>query len=67
MTIFSGDGMIVYVGQGDPVINLRILWSDMILTVWPEHIKTMLATDFPNYEKGMFPSIKISCPSSLFV
>ncbi|KAG6885432.1 hypothetical protein C0993_001749 [Termitomyces sp. T159_Od127] len=51
-TGYIADGFINHVGEGDPVVNLRILWSDMIFTVWPEHIKTILATDFPNYEKG---------------
>ncbi|KAH0579505.1 hypothetical protein H2248_002361 [Termitomyces sp. 'cryptogamus'] len=51
-TGYIADGLIGYIGQGDPVVNLRILWSNIIFTVWPEHIKMILATDFPNYEKG---------------
>ncbi|KAJ7166773.1 cytochrome P450 monooxygenase pc-1 [Mycena filopes] len=35
-----------------PVVNTRVLSMDMILTVWPEHIKITLATDFNNYVKG---------------
>ncbi|KAG6861395.1 hypothetical protein C0995_000524 [Termitomyces sp. Mi166 len=48
----SADGFVDWVGEGDPAVNLPILWSDTIITVWPEHIKTILATDFTNYEKG---------------
>ncbi|EGN93507.1 hypothetical protein SERLA73DRAFT_163545 [Serpula lacrymans var. lacrymans S7.3] len=35
-----------------PTINLNILWEDVIMTAEPNHIKTILATDFNNYEKG---------------
>jgi hypothetical protein len=36
-----------------PVANMRVLWSDLIFTTSPEHIKLILATDFQNYVKGM--------------
>ncbi|KAG6826535.1 hypothetical protein H0H92_015433 [Tricholoma furcatifolium] len=51
-TGYPGQGLVDYVGQGEPVVNIPILWSDMIMTVWPEHIKAILATDFNNYRKG---------------
>ncbi|KAG6915766.1 hypothetical protein DXG01_009971 [Tephrocybe rancida] len=51
-TGYIADGLVDYVAGPDPVINVRILWSDMIFTAWPEHIKLILATDFNNYEKG---------------
>ncbi|KAG2143717.1 cytochrome P450 [Suillus clintonianus] len=35
-----------------PTINLRFFWEDLIVTTEPQHIKTMLATDFDNYVKG---------------
>ncbi|OAX32011.1 cytochrome P450 [Rhizopogon vinicolor AM-OR11-026] len=35
-----------------PTINLRFLWEDIIMTTEPQHIKTILATDFNNYVKG---------------
>ncbi|KAG1738016.1 cytochrome P450 [Suillus lakei] len=35
-----------------PTINFRFLWEDLILTTEPQHIKTILATDFDNYVKG---------------
>ncbi|KAG6844792.1 hypothetical protein H0H87_003721 [Tephrocybe sp. NHM501043] len=51
-TGYTADGLMDYVGGSEPVINMRILWSDMFMTVWPDHIKLILATDFQNYEKG---------------
>jgi len=38
-------------GKGH-VINLRVFWSDLLLTTSPEHLKLILATDFDNYVKG---------------
>ncbi|KAG1751877.1 cytochrome P450 [Suillus lakei] len=35
-----------------PTINFRFIWEDVILTTEPQHIKTILATDFDNYVKG---------------
>lgn len=35
-----------------PTINFRFFWEDLILTTDPQHIKTILATDFDNYVKG---------------
>lgn len=35
-----------------PVVNLRVFWSDLLLTTSPEHLKLILATDFDNYVKG---------------
>ena len=35
------------------LVNLRVLWSDMIFTTSPEYINTILATDFHNYVKGL--------------
>ncbi|EJF56346.1 cytochrome P450 monooxygenase pc-3 [Dichomitus squalens LYAD-421 SS1] len=32
--------------------NLRVLFEDRMFTCEPEHIKTMLATEFTHYEKG---------------
>ncbi|KAJ7648704.1 cytochrome P450 [Mycena polygramma] len=40
------------VAKVGPVMNFRVLWIDSIFTVWPEHMKQMLATDFTNYVKG---------------
>ncbi|KAG1750552.1 cytochrome P450 [Suillus paluster] len=35
-----------------PTINFRFFWEDLIMTTDPQHIKTILATDFDNYVKG---------------
>ncbi|KAG6864002.1 hypothetical protein C0991_001164 [Blastosporella zonata] len=51
-TGYPADWGIAYLAGSDPVINMRMLWSDTIFTAWPEHIKLILATDFNNYEKG---------------
>ncbi|KAF7313120.1 Cytochrome P450 [Mycena kentingensis (nom. inval.)] len=49
---YPGDGLVEELEKLGPVVNVRILWTDMILTVWPDHVKRILATDFNNYEKG---------------
>ncbi|KAJ7200155.1 cytochrome P450 monooxygenase pc-1 [Mycena pura] len=49
---YPGDGFDEFFAQYGPVINIRVLWIDTLFTVWPEHIKQILATDFNNYEKG---------------
>ncbi|KAG5642747.1 hypothetical protein DXG03_002262, partial [Asterophora parasitica] len=51
-TGYPADGLIEVFSEKGPVINMRVLWSDMIFTSCPEHIKTILATDFNNYVKG---------------
>ncbi|KAF8722643.1 hypothetical protein AX14_009726 [Amanita brunnescens Koide BX004] len=35
-----------------PVFNLPIMYTDLYMTASPEHVKSMLVTDFPNYVKG---------------
>ncbi|KAJ2916358.1 hypothetical protein MD484_g4071, partial [Candolleomyces efflorescens] len=35
-----------------PTFNLNIMYSDLIFTTSPEHIKLILATDFQNFVKG---------------
>ncbi|EPQ55554.1 cytochrome P450 monooxygenase pc-2 [Gloeophyllum trabeum ATCC 11539] len=34
------------------VFNTRVLWEDIILTVEPDHVKVILATDFNSFVKG---------------
>ncbi|KAF8957214.1 cytochrome P450 monooxygenase pc-3 [Flammula alnicola] len=51
-TGYPGDGLDDLLEKHGSVVNLRIMWSDMVFTTSPEHIKTMLATDFQNYVKG---------------
>ncbi|KAF7982986.1 hypothetical protein HWV62_24590 [Athelia sp. TMB] len=36
--------------------NVNVLWDDMIFTTEPDHIKSILATDFNNFEKGTHPA-----------
>lgn len=38
--------------QYGPAINMRIVWTDLMMTQSPEHIKLMLATNFQNFVKG---------------
>lgn len=49
--------MIELFGDKGPVVNMRIMWSDLIFTSSPEHIKLILATDFNNYVKGLLVSL----------
>lgn len=71
MTSHVGDGLIELLEKRGPVVNMRVMWSDTIFTASPEHIKTILATDFENYVKGEDPnfsfgatwSTTIDCPS----
>ncbi|RXW22105.1 hypothetical protein EST38_g3734 [Candolleomyces aberdarensis] len=35
-----------------PTFNLNIMYSDLIFTTSPEHVKLILATDFQNFVKG---------------
>ncbi|KAJ7031870.1 cytochrome P450 [Mycena alexandri] len=49
---YPADGFTELLPDVGPVMNTRVLWTDAILTVWPEHIKIILATDFNNYVKG---------------
>ncbi|KAI6040657.1 cytochrome P450 [Pisolithus marmoratus] len=41
-----------YCREYGPVVNVRILFEDQILTTEPEHIKMVLATQFNSFEKG---------------
>jgi hypothetical protein len=52
LTSHIGDGLDELLVKHGPVFNLRITWSDLVFTASPEHIKTVLATDFQNYVKG---------------
>ncbi|KAJ7034398.1 cytochrome P450 [Mycena alexandri] len=49
---YPADGFTELLPDVGPVMNTRVLWTDAILTVWPEHIKIILASDFNNYVKG---------------
>ncbi|KAJ6513517.1 cytochrome P450 monooxygenase pc-1 [Mycena vulgaris] len=49
---YPADGFDKLLGDHGPVVNVRVLWMDAMFTVWPEHIKHILASDFNNYVKG---------------
>ncbi|KAH7911458.1 cytochrome P450 [Hygrophoropsis aurantiaca] len=51
-TGYPGDGVTDAVDQLGPTFNFRVMYEDLIFTTEPQHIKTMLATDFENYVKG---------------
>ncbi|KZP20533.1 cytochrome P450 [Athelia psychrophila] len=39
--------------------NHRVFWTNLFITTEPDNIKTILATDFANYQKGMFGCDKL--------
>ncbi|KAK6974435.1 cytochrome P450 [Favolaschia claudopus] len=49
---YPGDGLNEAIEELGPIFNMRVLWIDSIMTVCPEHLKLMLATDFNNFVKG---------------
>ncbi|KII83768.1 hypothetical protein PLICRDRAFT_168657 [Plicaturopsis crispa FD-325 SS-3] len=49
---YPSDGQDVIVEKFGTTVNFRVLWEDLIFTVDPENIKTILSTDFNNYVKG---------------
>ncbi|KAF9526181.1 cytochrome P450 monooxygenase pc-1 [Crepidotus variabilis] len=51
-TGYPGDGLIDLHVKYGPALNLRVTWSDLVMTTSPEHIKIILATDFHNFVKG---------------
>ncbi|KIM86354.1 hypothetical protein PILCRDRAFT_816295 [Piloderma croceum F 1598] len=49
---YPADGHSEWIEQLGTTYDLHIFWDDIIFTYEPEHVKTILATDFPNYIKG---------------
>jgi cytochrome P450 len=49
---YPGDGLAEFVAEFGTCFNARIMFEDLIFTVEPSHIKTILASDFENYVKG---------------
>ncbi|KAI6122904.1 cytochrome P450 [Pisolithus croceorrhizus] len=41
-----------YCQEYGPVVNVRVMFEDRILTMEPAHIKSILATQFNSFEKG---------------
>ncbi|KAL5494825.1 hypothetical protein ACEPAI_287 [Sanghuangporus weigelae] len=46
------DDFLFHVRNHGWTYNWRLLWEDKIVTMEPEHIKAVLATEFDNFEKG---------------
>ncbi|KAJ7056207.1 cytochrome P450 [Mycena amicta] len=51
-TMYPGEGFAVMSEQLGPMINVRILFENRMLTGEPEYIKAILATQFSSFEKG---------------
>ncbi|KAF7289221.1 hypothetical protein MIND_01383400 [Mycena indigotica] len=52
-TMYPGEGVSVLSEQlGQPIINLRILFENRMVTGEPEYIKAILSTQFSSFEKG---------------
>ncbi|KAF9219868.1 cytochrome P450 [Gyrodon lividus] len=51
-TDYIGSMMLEQTNLHGPIFNMRLLWEDNIVTTEPQHIKTILATDFNNCVKG---------------
>ncbi|KIM86055.1 hypothetical protein PILCRDRAFT_816602 [Piloderma croceum F 1598] len=49
---YPADGHWELMERYGTTLNLRPLWEDAIITYDPDIIKTILASDFPNYVKG---------------
>lgn len=54
-TSYSGEDMRDSLATLGQTFNLNIMYSDLIFTTSPEHVKLMLATDFQNFVKGTSP------------
>ena len=50
--LHAGDHLEDVIDFYGPVFNLPIMYTDLYMTASPEHVKSMLVTDFPNYVKG---------------
>ncbi|KAI6033794.1 cytochrome P450 [Pisolithus microcarpus] len=55
-----------YCQEYGPVVNVRIMFEDRILTTEPEHIKAILATQFSSFEKGKLPTFHRSMTRPFF-
>ncbi|KAF7982659.1 hypothetical protein HWV62_27113 [Athelia sp. TMB] len=49
---YPSDGQVEWIDKYGNTLNLRVFYEDLIFTTEPENIKTILASGFPNYEKG---------------
>jgi len=51
----TGDYLEDLFDEHGSVYNVYNMYSDLYITISPEHIKLMLATDFQNFVKGTSP------------
>ncbi|KAI0652994.1 cytochrome P450 monooxygenase pc-3 [Cubamyces menziesii] len=51
-TRYMGHSLYQWTEEYGNIFNFRVMFEDRIMTIEPEYIKLMLATDFPHYEKG---------------
>ncbi|SJL14432.1 uncharacterized protein ARMOST_17889 [Armillaria ostoyae] len=49
---YPSDGFEEMIEAHGNIFNMRLLWSDMVITTSPKHIQQILATEFENFEKG---------------
>lgn len=56
----------MFVSHG-PMFNLPFMYTDVFFTASPEHLKLILATDFPNYVKGTSDAHLTEMSSYFFV
>ncbi|KAJ6590601.1 cytochrome P450 [Mycena vulgaris] len=49
---YLGDNLAEWASTLGPVFNLRIMFENRMFTTEPEHIKSILATNFTGFEKG---------------
>ncbi|KAG2055986.1 cytochrome P450 [Suillus hirtellus] len=49
---YLGQSVLDEMKELGPTLNYRCLWEDYIVTTEPQHVKTILVTDFHNYVKG---------------
>ena len=52
MNVSLGDELDDFFDFHGSMFNLYAVYSDLFFTMSPEHLKLMLATDFPNFVKG---------------
>lgn len=49
---YPGDGLVEIIAELGTCFNLNVMFENVIFTVEPSHIKTILASEFENYVKG---------------
>lgn len=49
-----------------PAFSPDLLFGSVVFTVWPEHVKIILSTDFANYVKGLYHDVPPSLQDTHF-